>query len=555
MNLRALLVAGLAGLAAGIAAGLLIPRGGGAATPTAFSPAQPSAQRANGATAQAGQHAASGSYDERFSHVFSALQQRVRLRQRLELFEALRDLTAADMPGLMKHAATLPKDLASDLTGALLERWFALDPAAARTWALAENPMEIETMNVWARADPEGAIRAALSAPTEWWDHSLLIGALDTLYGKDSAAMMARARTLPPGELRDYALAVGLQQWATRDPAAAWAALAEIPPGPAREDARDSLLRGSVERDPAWTLARLGEILPTLKASVLGNDLVTRIAEEIAAKNPRLALDWLSAIPAEFRATPAIAAAREWTKKEPLAALEWCVANGVDLAQANYMDTSGSMWQPAVLGGAMESAPEETFAWLAARPAGADRDRLLECAFMESLWHTPEKQLFADDAAMAWRFYDALPPDAQVAKAWLFAQKRAAKTGVSDLAAWAQDFPPGLARSNAIAGAISAAQQLDAAPAEAFLATVSPGPDRDAALRGFADAQRQSAPTAAAERALGIGDATVRRDTLEAVVLPWLQSDVKTSRAWLQSAAAIPAEWKQEWLRSPIPPR
>ena len=438
---------------------------------------------------------------------------------------------------------------------ALLERWFALDPAAARTWALAENPMEIRTMNVWAHADPEGAIQAALSASTGWWPSSLLYEALDTLYGKDTAAMMARARTLPPGELRDSALTMSLYRWAAQDPAAAWAALAEIPPGSMRDSVRESVLRASAERDPAWTLARLGEILPTLKAGVLGNDLVKRVAERIAAKNPRLALDWLSGIPSEFGATPAIGAAREWAKKEPLAALEWCLANGVDIAQANWLDPSGSMWQPAVLGEAMERAPEETFAWLAALPAGADRDRLLECAFMESMWHTPGKQLFGEDAAMAWRFYDALPPDAQVAKAWLFGQKRAAKVGVGDLAAWAQDFPPGLARSNAIAGAISAARQRDAAPAEAFLATVRPGPDRDAALRGIADAQRQSAPAAAADRALGIGDATVRRDTLEAVVLPWLQSDAKTSRAWLQSAAAIPAEWKQDWLRSPMPPQ
>src|SRR5206468_3311159 len=127
--------------------------------------------------------------------------------------------------------------------------------------------------------------------------------------------------------------------------------------------------------------------------------------------------------------------------------------------------------------------------------------------------------------------------------------KRAANGDVGDLAAWAQDFPAGLARSNAIAGAISATRDRDTAQAETLLATVSPGADRDAALRGLTIGQSRSAPAAAADRALGIGDATVRRDVLEAVVLPWLKSDAGASRAWLQGASAIPAEWKQDWLR------
>jgi hypothetical protein len=58
-----------------------------------------------------------------------------------------------------------------------------------------------------------------------------------------------------------------------------------------------------------------------------------------------------------------------------------------------------------------------------------------------------------------------------------------------------------------------------------------------------------NAPADAAARALGIGDATVRQEALEAVVLPWLESDAGASRAWLRDTAAVPAAWKQEWLR------
>lgn len=57
---------------------------------------------------------------------------------------------------------------------------------------------------------------------------------------------------------------------------------------------------------------------------------------------------------------------------------------------------------------------------------------------------------------------------------------------------------------------------------EALLAGTRPGADRDAALRGLAEAMSHAAPADAASRALGIGDSSARRDTLEAVIVPWL---------------------------------
>ena len=85
-------------------------------------------------------------------------------------------------------------------------------------------------------------------------------------------------------------------------------------------------------------------------------------------------------------------------------------------------------WQPAVLGergtrsrGNLRAAPR--------MPPGAERDRLLECAFMESLWHTPTDQLFADDGAMAWAFFQQLPAEGQIAKAYPSSAKRARSAG------------------------------------------------------------------------------------------------------------------------------
>ncbi len=546
MNSRPLLLVSSLGLAAGIAAGSFTTRDSGeAGSPAAYS-AQPASARiaSTPAAADAALRLAFPSDDGRIARVFSALQQTVRLRQRAELFEALRDLVAADLPALVKHAASLPQATASELLPPLVERWFELDPHAAEAWVRA-HPKNWRMLGLWAKADPEGAFHAA--SELKGWPATALLGeALDALYGKDAAAKVARARTLPPGQLRDNAIFRELQQWAEQDPAAAYAALAEIPAGQTRDDVRQSVLRAWAERDPAAALAKLAELLPTLKAGVLGHELVTSTAEQIANKNPRLALEWLSGIPAEFRSAPAIAAARQWAEKEPLAALEWCLANGVDIAQANWRGTSH--WDPAVLGGAMERAPAETFAMLGALPPGAERDRLLECAFMESLWHTPGKQLFDGDAALAWQFYDQLPEDAQIAKATLFGVKRAEHGDLADLGAWGQNFASGPARFNAITGAMDTAYGRHPSRAETLLATTAPGADRDAALRGLADATRTSAPAAAAARALSIGDPNLRREVLAGVVLPWLKTNASASREWLQNNAAIPAAWKQEWL-------
>ena len=144
--------------------------------------------------------------------------------------------------------------------------------------------------------------------------------------------------------------------------------------------------------------------------------------------------------------------------------------NGADPALPEWEDRGS--WQPAVLGEAMKRAPEETFARLASMAPGAERDRLLECAFMESLWHTPKEQLFKDEGAMAWAFFQQLPEDGQIAKAFLFGQLRAQQGDLKDLGAWASKFPPGQARANAVTGAAIASYRRNGSEAEALAAAL-----------------------------------------------------------------------------------
>lgn len=342
-------------------------------------------QRADGTLAFA-------SDDARIVRVFSALQEPVLLKKRSELFDALRDLTAEDLPTLVKHADGLPTLRRSELLPVLVERWFELDSDAALNWMRARpNETDSSIIAAFARANPDAAMAEALATPGGYRSTMLLRGAIKQLAPEDPAAQAARLKTLPSGTLRDTALQHVIAKWAEKDPAAAFAALANLPPGRTRDSARGDVLRQWAERDPAAAIAQANTILPTLQAGVLGNDLITGMAERIGKNDPRLALDWLSGLPPEFRSDPAIAAARVWAAKEPVAALDWGLENGVDVARGKRTSLNSS--EAGVLAEAIAAQPQAVAAWLEALPAGPGRDRLIERGLEDSLWRAPKDQL------------------------------------------------------------------------------------------------------------------------------------------------------------------
>ena len=482
--------------------------------------------------------------DTRIVRLFSALQEPLVLKKRFELFEALGDLTAQDLPALVKHVEGFPDIPRNELLPTLVDRWFELDFEAAQSWMLA-HPKESMSIMAWATANPEEALRHALAMQGERRATSLLQAAMSQLAGEDPAAQAARLRTLPSGKLRAEAFEDILAAWAKKDPVAAYASLAEIPPGIARDVARDDVLHKWAERDPAGALAEVNVLLPTLKAGVLGNKLITDLADLIGKKNPHLVLEWLGTLPVEFRTAPAIAAARGWAAKEPAAALDWCVENGVDVARGHRFGFGG--WHAGVLGEALAAQPAATIEWLESLPAGPDRDRLLENALVDSLWRVPKEQLFGEGTAFAMRLFEQLAEDSQARTATALGRKRAEQGDLIDLTAWAQNFPPGSARANAVAGAMGAAYVRDASRVEPLLASMASPPDRDAALRGLAEAMSNAAPVDAAVRALAITDPATRRETLGSIVTGWVERDPETARTWLRDSATIPEAWKQAW--------
>ena len=484
--------------------------------------------------------------DDRIARLFTALKEPLALVQHYELFEATRAFTAADLPGLVKRAESLPLELKSEMMIALMVRWFELDPAAAERWML-DRPDFAWGIEAWARANPDSAIRAALAAPGSYRSRKVIAAAIEQLAGKEPKAQAAQLRELPPGVLRDQAFADVLTKWADKDPAAAFASLGEMSPGTSRDDAREKVLLKWAEKDPSKALTQLDALVPTLKAGVLGNDLVTHVAATIATKNPRLVLDWLSEIPVEFRDAPAIAAAKAWAAKEPIAALEWCMANGVEVARGMRMGFTS--WMAGVLGEAIAESPAATVAWLEALPAGAERERLIERALSEVGFNSSKDKFFTSGGNLPMRLFSQLPEDAQLRAARDIGNFGSFSLAVADLNGWAQHFPAGSIRAEAVAATIGQAWQRDASRVDGILASLATPADRDAALRGLANSMSYSAPADAATRALAIGDSALRRETLGTVMKGWLDRAPEASRAWLKEDKTIPPSWKAAWLR------
>lgn len=533
--------------AAGLAAGALARRSFHPATlaPPAGAAAETHAPADSGA-ATAQRAAASSTSDDRIARLFTALKEPVYLAKRYELREALRDLPASEFPPLLKRAEAVPLEMRRDLTIAVMVAWFDSDPTAAGLWMQAHPEWDLG-IEAWARKDPEAAIRDALAAPGKSRSKTVLGVAIVQLAGKDPAAQIAKLRTLPAGGLRDVVFADILKKWVQTDPAAAFAAVGEMAPGATRDDARKQVVLAWANRDPAAALAQIPAMLPSLNHGVFGSTFLSDLADCIMEKNPRLALDWLSGLPGEYRSAAAIAGLGVWAQKEPVAALDWSAANGIEVARGRRSDDFSA--RASVLAEAMKSAPAATAAWLEARPAGPDRDSLVERALREASWFLPEEQFTAAAGILQKRLFQQLPADAQIETARDLGRRRGELSDFTDLHAWAQRFDTGPARAEAVSAAIESAYQRDASRVDALVASVAPGADRDAALRAMAMNTNHVALATAATHALGIGDSALRRATLETVVTSWLKSDSEASRAWLQDAAAIPPSWKAAWLR------
>jgi len=179
---------------------------------------------------------------------------------------------------------------------------------------------------------------------------------------------------------------------------------------------------------------------------------------------------------------------------------------------------------------AIEKNPAAVKSWLRAQPAGDARDT----AVVQTLRAMREPQEMIPLLSM-------LPPDATPEAAKVIAGKF---QGSFDAAKqWAGNLPAGPTRT-------AAWTALGEQRGLAIVPELPRGPDRDAMLRGMAQAPLSSvrSPERPMEYVLKIDDPALRRQTFDNVMNGWIANPKRRESAgpWLDGAP-VPEEWKAKW--------
>jgi hypothetical protein len=487
--------------------------------------------------------------DPRLSRLLTAVKERSQLKRRHEFYEAVRDVTAAEIVELIARAEKLPAMYRRPLLAALVERWLELDPVGARGW-ITSHPPDREILMAWARVDPARALEEAFSGKNpRAWQPDILKIAIEALAGPNPADQVARVSQLPPGSLRDKMLSERIAEWAGKDPDAAFRFANGLPPGKLRDDSRTQAVLKWAAKDPAEAVARVKQIIPELTAGIVGSALLTQMADVIAQKDPQAAVQFARDLPPEFRNNPVIAAGREWAKTDPIAALEWARELGVDVTRGLRTGVGG--WSGAVLKEAMLNHPDTTVGWVEAFPAGAERDRLMERALHERLDNVTSGQLFNDKNEPIMRLFNHLPLESQQRAADAIGQTLAMRPGFSDLRTIMSEFEDETSQLRAMNGAFTGLCRTDEQKAQevyaAYTANLPPGPTYDTATSAFAMGKRGADPVAAFEQAIIIRDPVILRTTMDSIMSDWMFTDVKSAQKWLADSKNLPADWVKKW--------
>jgi hypothetical protein len=148
--------------------------------------------------------------------------------------------------------------------------------------------------------------------------------------------------------------------------------------------------------------------------------------------------------------------------------------------------------------------------------------------------------------------YAELTPARQVSAAAEVVRNSLQYGGVdpSQIEPWVRAQPPGAARTGAIRELTYNQSDDNPERLDKLLKSWTPGPDRDAAMRGIASSLASTNnPLRALEFARQINDPIARESTFEKVAQNWLDRDKSAARAWIASAPELSAEQKRVALR------
>lgn len=445
--------------------------------------------------------------------------------------------------------------------GAALQRWLAadFDAAAAYVRALPPSPEATEALltvlEFRLHRDPWGALELAREWATPA-DAAACFSEIFSTLGRINAQRAAEAWTgQSPGAGRTNGLRALLDAWSARDWQAAWKWVQSpvLADPTEREAAIAVVVRRLAQSDPLQAvtlaerslsgdalgqalapairgletsdLARAAQLIARLPAGAQQQGLAVESASRWAASDPAGALQWSLGLPEPARAAAMVGTLNVWAADNPAgaaAAVSAIDSEGLKAAAANAVaerlgaeaaqghgERVAAMRQPgatAVFASAWASRdPAGAAMWSAGLPAGAERDAALAGAL---------SYLFNADAAGARDFVGALEAPKQIAGAAEVSEASAQQNPAATVA-WAEELPPGAARTAALTAAATTWATYTPGAAASWASGLPPGMDRDQAVAAVALRYAVHSPEEAMSLATTITDPTLRTSTLE----------------------------------------
>ncbi|MEO8350411.1 MAG: hypothetical protein ABI680_01690 [Chthoniobacteraceae bacterium] len=475
--------------------------------------------------------------------VFTAWQHKNPLRRGKELKDALDRLDATQFAQMVERVSAFETEEMYELLIALVRQWTLQNPKAAAAWARpaierqfagARVGTDWATISAWSFADPEAAIALALERPEASASQNLVTDAVGALAQDDPAGQLDRMAALPAGRLREAAISAALTKLAQTDPSGALARLDELPPGARRDSAQTSILIAWAQNDPTGALAETGR---RIEAGELGRERgdlsdTIRVAAEV---DPAAALKWTETLPEDLRFDAATIVAGSWAAKDPTAALDWAIANGLALDKASSL--GGGYWSGrSILERALATNSTKTIEWVRAQPASAERTRLLT----QSVGNAPVE--------LSREIFNELPPDFQFIAAPTVAYQ-IADSGIDDAVSWTKELAAGSVREHAITGMVGILGRRANDQLDSLLEQYPVGADRDAALRGAVQAS-WGKQTQGLSYAQSISDPAIREQAFRQVASSWLNSEPAAARVWLDGTNELSPDVKKMLVRS-----
>ena len=247
---------------------------------------------------------------------------------RRELAALLRTASATEIPALLDRVSKLPHRLDRErFRAALLARWVALDPAAARAWAEAR-PILVDrrealrdVFSAWSQQAPI-AVAALITSDNIPGGIETLDDVLSAWLASDPARARAWVVGITNTQLRNLAIQAFVSVLAEDDPTAALDTALSLSTEWGGRISLHAAVRAMVQRDPS----RAASILDRITAGELRNWAAVQIVEVMAASDPKLAAEFALTLPAGVGRSQSLTTAVTAMAADPESALKWLEA-------------------------------------------------------------------------------------------------------------------------------------------------------------------------------------------------------------------------------------